>query len=118
MIPKQEQIKKIADAGIVGLGGACFPTQVKLTPPPTAKAEVLVVNGVECEPFLTCDHRLMLEHGEDKIVRFPSAICNSSMKDVAALSSDTFFFIDVFDAFAILLRLNGVSSLPQMRSDL
>ena len=60
-----EIIKKIADAGIVGLGGACFPTQVKLTPPPTAKAEVLVVNGVECEPFLTCDHRLMLEHGEE-----------------------------------------------------
>lgn len=60
-----EIIKKIADAGIVGLGGACFPTHVKLTPPPTAKAEVLVVNGVECEPFLTCDHRLMIEHGEE-----------------------------------------------------
>lgn len=60
-----EIIKKIADAGIVGLGGACFPTHIKLTPPPTAKAEVLIVNGVECEPFLTCDHRLMLEHGEE-----------------------------------------------------
>lgn len=60
-----EIVKKIADAGIVGLGGACFPTHVKLTPPPTAKAEVLIVNGVECEPFLTCDHRLMLEHAEE-----------------------------------------------------
>ena len=61
-----DEIKqKIAAAGIVGLGGACFPTHVKLTPPPTEKAEVLIVNGVECEPFLTCDHRLMLEHSEE-----------------------------------------------------
>lgn len=60
-----EIVKKIADAGIVGLGGACFPTHVKLTPPPTEKANVLIVNGVECEPYLTCDHRLMLEHGEE-----------------------------------------------------
>lgn len=63
-----EIIKKIADAGIVGLGGACFPTHIKLTPPPTEKAEVLIVNGVECEPYLTCDHRLMLEHGEEIFV--------------------------------------------------
>lgn len=61
-------VDKIAEAGIVGLGGACFPTHVKLLPPPGKKAEVLIVNGVECEPFLTCDHQLMLEHGEEIIV--------------------------------------------------
>jgi len=61
-------IDKISAAGIVGLGGACFPTQVKLLPPPGKKAEVLIVNGVECEPYLTCDHQLMLEHGEEIIV--------------------------------------------------
>lgn len=61
-------IDKISAAGIVGLGGACFPTQVKLLPPPGKKAEVLVVNGVECEPYLTCDHQLMLEHGEEIII--------------------------------------------------
>ena len=61
-------IDKIAAAGIVGLGGACFPTHVKLLPPPGKKAEVLVVNGVECEPYLTCDHQLMLEHGEEQII--------------------------------------------------
>ena len=61
-------IDKIAAAGIVGLGGACFPTHVKLLPPPGKKAEVLIVNGVECEPYLTCDHQLMLEHGEEIIV--------------------------------------------------
>ncbi len=64
----QEIIQKIKDAGIVGLGGACFPTHVKLMPPPGKKAEVLIVNGVECEPYLTCDHQLMLEHGEEIIV--------------------------------------------------
>lgn len=61
-------IDKIAAAGIVGLGGACFPTHVKLMPPPGKKAEVLIVNGVECEPYLTCDHRLMLEHGEEIMI--------------------------------------------------
>ena len=61
-------IDKIAAAGIVGLGGACFPTHVKLMPPPGKKAEVLIVNGVECEPYLTCDHQLMMEHGEEIIV--------------------------------------------------
>ena len=61
-------IDKISAAGIVGLGGACFPTHVKLLPPPGKKAEVLIINGVECEPYLTCDHQLMLEHGEELIV--------------------------------------------------
>jgi electron transport complex protein RnfC len=61
----KEIINCIQEAGIVGLGGACFPTHVKLMPPPGKKAEVLIVNGVECEPYLTCDHQLMLEHGEE-----------------------------------------------------
>ena len=64
----EEIVKKIADAGIVGLGGACFPTQVKLTPPPGKVAEVLIVNAVECEPYLTCDHQLMLEHAEEIVI--------------------------------------------------
>lgn len=53
------------DAGIVGMGGATFPTDVKYSPPPTAEIDTLVINGVECEPFLTCDHRLMLEQTEE-----------------------------------------------------
>jgi len=63
-----EIIKKISDSGIVGLGGATFPTHVKLSPPPGKKAEVLIVNAVECEPYLTCDHQLMLEKGEEILV--------------------------------------------------
>ena len=51
--------------GIVGMGGATFPTQVKLTPPPTAKPECVIINAVECEPYLTSDHSLMLAHPEE-----------------------------------------------------
>ena len=68
MLDSKDIIDKISAAGIVGLGGACFPTHVKLLPPPGKKAEVLIVNGVECEPYLTCDHQLMLEHGEEIII--------------------------------------------------
>ncbi len=64
----EEIIKKIAEAGIVGMGGACFPTQVKLTPPPAFKAECVIINAVECEPYLTADHQLMLEHAEEIMV--------------------------------------------------
>ena len=57
-------VAKIKDAGIVGMGGACFPTHVKLTPPPGSKAECVIINAVECEPYLTADHQLMLEKPE------------------------------------------------------
>jgi electron transport complex protein RnfC len=59
--------KRVKAAGIVGIGGAGFPTHVKLSPPPEAKVDVLIINGVECEPYLTTDHRLMLENPEDVI---------------------------------------------------
>jgi len=61
-------IQKIQEAGIVGLGGATFPTHVKLVPPVGMKAEILLINGVECEPYLTSDHRLMLEKAEEILV--------------------------------------------------
>jgi len=64
LTPK-EILDKIAAAGIVGMGGATFPTHVKLTPPPGMKAEVLIINGVECEPYLTSDHRLMMEKTDE-----------------------------------------------------
>ncbi len=58
-------IKRIADCGIVGLGGASFPTHVKLSPPPGKKAEFLIINGAECEPYITADYRIMLERPEE-----------------------------------------------------
>lgn len=67
-LTSEEIIKKISEAGIVGMGGATFPTHVKVSIPKGKKAEVLIINGVECEPYLTADHRLMLEKGEEIIV--------------------------------------------------
>ena len=64
----EEIVKKIAEAGIVGMGGATFPTQVKLSPPPGKKAEFLIINGVECEPYLTSDHRVMIERGRETLI--------------------------------------------------
>ncbi len=64
----QEIVSKIQEAGIVGLGGATFPTHVKLVPPKGMKAEILLINGVECEPYLTSDHRLMLEKADEILV--------------------------------------------------
>jgi len=61
-------VEKIKTAGIVGLGGATFPCHVKLTPPPGQKADCVIINAVECEPYLTADHRLMLEHPEEILV--------------------------------------------------
>lgn len=65
---KDEILKKIQAAGIVGMGGATFPSHVKLAVPKGKKAEYLILNGVECEPYLTADHRLMLEKSEEIIV--------------------------------------------------
>jgi len=62
---KDKIIQKILGAGIVGLGGATFPSHVKLSVPKGKKAEYLILNGVECEPYLTADHSLMLEKGEE-----------------------------------------------------
>lgn len=60
-----EILEIIKEAGIVGMGGAGFPTHVKLSPPPDKKIDLLILNGAECEPYLTADHRLMLERAED-----------------------------------------------------
>ena len=61
-------IEKIKAAGIVGMGGATFPTHVKLSIPDGKRAEILIINGVECEPYLTSDYRTMLERGEQLVV--------------------------------------------------
>jgi electron transport complex, RnfABCDGE type, C subunit len=61
-------IEKIAECGVVGLGGAAFPTNVKLSPPPGKKAEFLLVNGAECEPYITSDFRIMVENAEEILI--------------------------------------------------
>ena len=64
----EEITKRCLESGIVGLGGATFPSHVKLTVPAGKKCNLLIINGVECEPYLTSDHRLMLERGEEILI--------------------------------------------------
>lgn len=66
-LKKEEIIEFIKEAGIVGMGGATFPTHVKISPPPDKKIDFVILNGAECEPYLTADHRLMLENPEDVV---------------------------------------------------
>ncbi|HAP32764.1 MAG TPA: electron transport complex subunit RsxC [Firmicutes bacterium] len=61
----KEIIQISKDAGLVGLGGATFPTHVKLSPPPETSIDTVIINGAECEPFLTADHRQMVERADD-----------------------------------------------------
>ncbi len=63
----QEIIDIVRHSGVVGLGGACFPTHVKLTSVPNKKIDAFILNGAGCEPYLSCDHRLMLERPKDII---------------------------------------------------
>ena len=61
----EEIVERIKNAGVTGTGGAGFPTFIKLCPPPTAKAERVIINAVECEPYITSDYRLMMEHADE-----------------------------------------------------
>ena len=64
----KKMLSRIAEAGVVGMGGAAFPTAVKLSPPPGKKIDTLILNGIECEPCLTDDHRLMLEKAKEILI--------------------------------------------------
>src|SRR3989344_660776 len=89
-VKKREDIEKltkdelkgiIKEAGIVGLGGAAFPTHVKLSPPKEKPIDTVILNGAECEPYLTCDHRIMVEEAEKVIKGFQVIIQILEPKD-------------------------------------
>jgi electron transport complex protein RnfC len=61
----KEILERIREAGLVGMGGATFPTHVKLAPPKDKRIDTVILNGCECEPYITSDHRVMLEYGEE-----------------------------------------------------
>ena len=67
-LSSEEIIQRIAECGIVGMGGATFPTNVKLMPPKDATPECVIINGAECEPYLTADHRTLLARGEEVLI--------------------------------------------------
>lgn len=81
-LTKDEIISRIKDCGIVGLGGATFPSHVKLMVPKDKVAQYLIINGVECEPFLTSDHRVMLEYGEEVITGIRILMIALQVKEV------------------------------------
>lgn len=64
----EDIVERIKVAGVTGMGGAGFPTFIKLCPPPTAKAECVIINAVDCEPYITSDYRLMMEHADEILV--------------------------------------------------
>lgn len=102
---KQEIIDTVKWAGIVGMGGATFPTHVKLAPPPDKKVETLIINGVECEPYLTADYRLMLER--------PREVCLGVKLLKQALGAEKVFFCiednkpDAYEVIKLHLRELG-----------
>lgn len=67
-LSSQEIVDKILQGGVVGMGGATFPSHVKLSVPEDKKIDTLIINGVECEPYLTSDHRVMLERSEEMLI--------------------------------------------------
>lgn len=67
-LEKDEILKIVREAGLTGMGGAGFPTHVKLSPPEDKKIDIVIINGAECEPYLTSDHRMMLEHSEKVVL--------------------------------------------------
>jgi electron transport complex protein RnfC len=78
----EQILKGIQDAGIVGLGGAAFPTHVKLKIPDGKSCEFLIINGIECEPYLTTDHRIMLEQAEDIFIGIRYLLKATGAKEV------------------------------------
>ena len=98
----EEIISLIRDSGIVGMGGAGFPTDLKLTPPKGVTIDTIIVNGAECEPYLTCDHRLIMEEG-DKIVSGLKILLKMFPKAKGIIAVED----DVKDAYSKLLELTN-----------
>lgn len=94
----EELRKVIFEAGIVGLGGAAFPSHVKYSPVEGKKAEVVILNGIECEPFITADHRVMLEKSE-RIITGLRYIMKSSgcLKAVIAIEDNKMDAVEIME---------------------
>lgn len=86
---REQILQGIQDAGIVGLGGAAFPTHVKLNIPEGKHCDILIINGVECEPYLTTDHRVMLEQADDIILGIKYLLkATSTQQAIIAIESN------------------------------
>jgi H+/Na+-translocating ferredoxin:NAD+ oxidoreductase subunit C len=108
-IPKEEMLARIREAGLVGLGGAAFPTHRKLTLPPGTTVDTLVLNGAECEPYLTSDYRLMLSQ--------PAAVVEGALAIALILGVRKVFIGVEVDKAAVIpgLRRAAVHAHPAFR---
>ena len=97
-LTSQEIVNIISDAGIVGMGGAMFPTHVKLSPPSDKKIDALIINGAECEPYITADYRSMLEQTQE-LMRGAKLMMRAvnAKKCYVAIEENK---LDVYDMFA------------------
>lgn len=96
---------KVKEAGIVGLGGAAFPTAVKLSPPKDKPIDTVIINGCECEPVLTADHRLMLEFPEE-------IIKGSELVRIATGAKNTLFAVENNKKDAFQLFKSSINGFP------
>lgn len=110
-LSKQEILRKIKDAGVVGMGGAGFPTNVKLSPPPDKKIDTLILNGAECEPFLTADHRLMIESPEDIVtgLEIMAFLFDGPLKIAIGIESNKQDAIETLQRYALPKQIEVVS---------
>ncbi len=107
-LSKEEIVTLIKEAGVVGLGGAAFPLSVKLSPPPAKKIDSLIINGAECEPFLTCDHRLMLEKPKEIILGAQLIAKVLGVKDITiGIEENKLDAIESMNSSIFLLKAQG-----------
>lgn len=106
---KQDILKMIEDAGIVGLGGATFPTHVKLSPPEDKKIDVLILNAAECEPYLTSDHRLMIEYTKDIFdgIKIISKILNNTITYIGIEDNK----LDCIEILSEYIKINNIDDI-------
>ena len=112
-VDQQWLARTLREAGIVGMGGATFPTDVKFSPPPTASLDTFILNGAECEPYLTCDHRMMVEHAREILegIRLVNAAFSFS-RIVVAVEKNKPDAIEAFRSAAIQMDALGVEIVP------
>lgn len=113
VISADELLTIIRDAGLVGMGGAAFPTAAKLSPPKTKKIDAVIMNGAECEPYLTCDYRLMVEKPREILKGLDIIAKVLGVKDVYLAVEDN----KRPAVYALEQALAGVSvQLPRLKS--
>ncbi len=113
-LSQDELVTLVQEAGLVGLGGAAFPTHVKLKAPQGKRVETVIANGCECEPYLTCDHRVMLEHTEALIQGMRIAMrANGAARGMIGIEDNK---MDAVAAIAAKLPADGSISVHAVRT--